>query len=131
MSNDKAWDSDEVYSREYANKFATDLGAGLGLNVSDAHDPSKWLCAWSVGADSIVRGYKDGKLITVKTPEPGLSVALLGELAGIEISADDVVSMTYEMDSGAIKVAVNDRIVVTGAETSDGGSMWRAFQEGA
>lgn len=126
MSNDKAWDDSEVYLREYANSFATDLGAGIGLNVSDVHDPSTWMCVWNVGADSIFRYYKDRKLLRVKTPEPGLSTDLLGELAGAEIVADDVVSMTFDMDQPGITIAVNDRMVVIGERCSDGGAEWWA-----
>jgi hypothetical protein len=128
MSNENAWDSD-VYSPKYANEFTMDLSGGIGLNVSDAHDTSKWICAWHVGADSAMRHWIDGKLVSVKTPEPALSMALLGELAGIEIVADDTVSINFEMDSAAVKVAVNDRVVVTGTRQADGGCEWRAVHE--
>jgi len=124
MSNDKAWDDSEVYSSKYWSEFTMDLNAGIGLNVSDVHDPSTWLCAWHVGADSICRYYKDGKLLRVKTPEPGMSMALLGELAGIEIVANDTISMTFDTLSNAVEVAVNDRVVVIGKRSSDGGCEW-------
>jgi hypothetical protein len=121
MSNDQAWDSD-VYSTKYANEFTMDLS--VGLNAIDPPEWGNWECAWYVDANSIIRAYKDGTLVTVRTPEPGLPVALLGELAGVEIVADDVVSMTYGMDSGAIEVSVNDRVVVIGAERAGGCEWW-------
>jgi hypothetical protein len=129
MSNEKAWDPDEVYSPKYANEFTMDLAAGL--NASDVLDTSTWVDAWHLGADSIFRYYKDGKLLRVKTPEPGISMELLGQLSGVEIVADDIVRMSFEMDSDAVVVAVNDRTVAYGARRSDGGCEWWASDASA
>ena len=108
MSNDKAWDSDAYSPNEYPSVVHIGLSA----------DPS------------IIRRYVDGKLVSVKTVDAGLPLDTLGELAGIVIVADDIVSMTGEGNLSEIKVCVNERLVTIGEKRLDDGYEWRAFQEG-